>query len=327
MPTKTILQTVVGELDAIKDSSLKRSTSLISASPKISIKDALTLMTKYDILCLPIQSHQDPHRVVNLVNLFDILTYLVNQVSKGFETSPPTSNPSRRKSLDSSTMLNPGVYCKLKEPIENVMSLDPDRESYRLFTCLLTDNLEKVIACFGRGIHRAVVFDQDGAPKHILTQMDIIRHLKAHTELLPAAIDCQKTIVELELFSKKSITLVEENTLATSAFKIMAENRYTSVVIVDSTSGKAISNLSASSLRGLTSNNIDQITLPVKDFMRVSPRGPRPLVICLPTYKFWDLVDALVDNNSHHAWLVDQNHRPYASISPTDILHLISSCR
>lgn len=141
---KTIQQVLVRELDNISETESPK--PLITASPKISIKDALTLMARSNILCLPIQSHQDTNRVVNLVNLFDILTYLVQEVSKSFEnfTQIQRSDSAKRRSLESSTMLNPEIYRKLKEPIENVMTLDAERESYRLFTCSISDSLEKV---------------------------------------------------------------------------------------------------------------------------------------------------------------------------------------
>ncbi|KAJ9062042.1 hypothetical protein DSO57_1014896 [Entomophthora muscae] len=326
---KTIFQTCVGELDNIRNTETNQPKALITAPPKIPIKDVLTLMAKNNILCLPIQSHQDANRVVNLVNLFDILTYLVQEVSKSVGNISQSQKPDIhwRRTLDSSTMLSPEIYRKLKEPIENVMTLDSERESYRLFTCSISDTLKKVISAFGSGIHRAVVLDSEGNPKHILTQMDIVRHLNAHPELLPAEIDTKKDLMELGLYSKKNITFVDENTATISAYRQMADNRFTSLVVIDSQSGKVISNLSASSLRGLNSNNLEQILLPVKRFMKESPRGLRPLVFCPSTYKFWELIVALVTKNSHHAWLVDDNHKPCSSISPTDIFRLVASCK
>lgn len=77
------------------------------------------------------------------------------------------------------------------------------------------------------------MIDADGSPKHILTQLDIIRHLKAHPELLPAKIDSEKTLKDLGLFSRNDVTLVKESTITISAYRLMAENRFTSVVVID----------------------------------------------------------------------------------------------
>ena len=83
--------------------------SLIAISPVTSIRTALQLLQNNKITSLPICSH-DSTQVVSIINLFDILLYLV-----GGEDS--------NNQLDKTTQ-------KLDDSIENVLGLDTDRESY-----------------------------------------------------------------------------------------------------------------------------------------------------------------------------------------------------
>lgn len=329
MAQKTIFEVNVSELDniqkAIQGIDSKR---FISASPKISIKEALFLMAKNNILCLPIQSHNNPSIVVNLVNLFDILSYITHDLPVNSTILNPTletiqDTKPRRRSLDSSHFLHPECYRRLTDPIESVMTLDSERESYRLYTCSLLDNIVGVISNFSKGLHRAVVTDKDGTPFLVLTQMDILRHIVKNPESLPKEL-YDKRISSLGL-SLNKIIFVKEKELAINAYRLMAENRFTSIVVIDSLTDKILSNLSASSLRGLASNNLDHLILTVQDFMKASPRGQRPLVYCSAEITFWELIELLVSKNVHHAWLVDENEKPYASISPTDILRILKS--
>lgn len=99
------------KITELKPTELKLAQSklpLIAVSPVMSIGTALNLLQNNRITSLPVFSH-DSTQVVSIVNLFDILLYLlVDQ---------------ERVEKDK---------FRLDDPIENVLGLDTDRESYRM---------------------------------------------------------------------------------------------------------------------------------------------------------------------------------------------------
>ncbi len=99
----------------IKGSNFK--PSLIVERPDITVRQALKTMALHNITSLPIYSH-DSDNIVTIVNLIDVLNYIIREAVAD-EKLPST--------LDSEKSHN------LNNPIEVVMTLDSDKESYRIF--------------------------------------------------------------------------------------------------------------------------------------------------------------------------------------------------
>src|ERR1700733_11567109 len=98
----------------IKGSSDK--PSLIAEKPDVTVREALKAMEKHNITSLPIYSH-DSDNIVTIVNLIDVLNYIIKEAVAD-EKLPSV--------LDSEKSHN------LNNQIEVVMTLDSDRESYRI---------------------------------------------------------------------------------------------------------------------------------------------------------------------------------------------------
>jgi signal-transduction protein with cAMP-binding, CBS, and nucleotidyltransferase domain len=93
---------------------------LIAVQPNIPIRDALDVMSRNSITSLPIYSHSST-QITSIVNLFDILIHLVK---------------------DSVTLeFDEEEFRRLSEPLENVLGLDGDMESYRLHKSYDDDEL------------------------------------------------------------------------------------------------------------------------------------------------------------------------------------------
>lgn len=97
----------------------KNKRALIAVSPTVSIQTALNLMHTNKITSLPIFSH-DSTQIVSIINLFDILLYLVG----------------------SADVINKEKFT-LSDPVENVLGLESDRESYWLHK---TDSQDTLLA-------------------------------------------------------------------------------------------------------------------------------------------------------------------------------------
>lgn len=94
--------------------------ALIVVQPTIQIRDALDVLSRNGITSLPIYSHSGT-QITSIVNLFDILIHLVKD--------------SKTPNFDQEE------FGKLSEPLEYVLGLDGDMESYRLFKSYDSDEL------------------------------------------------------------------------------------------------------------------------------------------------------------------------------------------
>jgi CBS domain-containing protein len=110
---------IITELRPIDLSLAESKPALIAVSPTVSIQTALSLMSTNKITSLPVFSHNNTE-VVSIVNLFDILLYLVGENTGSIEKGK----------------------LKLNDPVENVLGLDSDRESYRMHK---TDRKDKLL--------------------------------------------------------------------------------------------------------------------------------------------------------------------------------------
>lgn len=129
--THTKMSCIITELRPIDLSLAEAKPALIAVSPTVSIQTALTKMSSNKITSLPVFSHNNTE-VVSIVNLFDILLYLVGENQGSIEKEK----------------------LRLNDPVERVLGLDSDRESYRMHKIDRKDKLIEVKLC----IHRNAYF-------------------------------------------------------------------------------------------------------------------------------------------------------------------------
>jgi CBS domain-containing protein len=110
---------LITELRPIDLSLAETKPALIAVSPTVSIQTALNLMSHNKITSLPMYSHKNTD-IVSIINLLDILLYLV----QGKEIEKEQLN--------------------LQDPVESVLGLDIDRESYRMHKVDRSDRLIEV---------------------------------------------------------------------------------------------------------------------------------------------------------------------------------------
>lgn len=125
---------IITDLRPIDLSLAESKPALIAVSPTVSIQTALSKMQHNKITSLPVFSHNNTE-VVSIVNLFDILLYLVGE---------STSTIEKEK-------------LRLGDPVENVLGLDTDRESYRIHKVDRKDKLIEVNVCLVKYNTRANV--------------------------------------------------------------------------------------------------------------------------------------------------------------------------
>ncbi|CAG8530226.1 4992_t:CDS:2 [Acaulospora morrowiae] len=281
--------------------------TLIAASPVISIRQALKTMSIHNITSLPIYSH-DSKNIVNIVNFVDVLYYVTEKVVAG-ENLPNHLKDS-----------------KLDDHIEAVMTLDTERESYRILKTDANDNIKSLLEAFSRGIHRSLVIDYTNKTEpYILTQTDIIRYVYAHPESLPS-IDFDSSLKSLGLAEKKHEVVVGyDNEIALNLYRRMSEKNLTGIPIINSEE-KLIGNLSVSDLRGLSYESIENLALPVLKFLETLSNSETSLnAISVSEHaSLREVLRLIVTNRIHRVWIVSEDCKVRGIVSLTDLIQLFS---
>ncbi|CAJ0761540.1 13487_t:CDS:2 [Entrophospora sp. SA101] len=280
MSTKKLSEVIPLE---IKDTA--KNLGLIAAKPIISVRSALKTMADNNITSLPIYSHVS-EEIVNIVNLVDILNYIIKEAVAD-EKLPTSINSERIINLD--------------KPIEIVMTLDSDRESYRIFKSDANEGLHDTLTAFSKGVHRSLVIDYTGKINpYILTQTDIIKYVYKHPESVPD-IDFNLSLKSLGLFSedkKEEVVVGYVNETALNVYRRMAFKNLIGIPIVDR---QLFGNLSVSDLRGLSYKSIDHLVLPVLDFLKLLPNSENILNPKTATYdtSLKEVIEIIVENHIH----------------------------
>ncbi|RUP47149.1 hypothetical protein BC936DRAFT_146077 [Jimgerdemannia flammicorona] len=271
---------------------------LIAASPTTTVRQVLTLMAEHNITSLPLRSHNSD-AIVSIVNVYDVATYIINAAC--FTEINP-------QSLDSEKL------ARLDDPIENVLGLETERESYRIFKTDAHEPLYETLAAFSRGIHRSLVIDYTitgtPAPPWLLSQTDIIRYINKHPESIAAlGIDLDAPLADVPglLHPDREVVSAREDESALNVYRKMAQAEKLGIAVVDR-DDNLVANLSASDLRSIDFKAFDNLILPVLEFLKViatNPSRPLALITATPKTTLRDLVRALTENDVHRVWVVE----------------------
>ncbi|KAI8991196.1 hypothetical protein BDF20DRAFT_843240 [Mycotypha africana] len=300
---------LITELRPIDLSLAKSKPTLIAASPTVSIRTALMKMHRNKITSLPVFSHQNCTDIMSIVNLFDILLYLVND-SKCHDTTIQKEN-----------------LKKLDDPIELVLGLDSDRESYRIHKLDRKDKLIEALRSFASGTHRALVmnFDTNDEP-WILSQTDIIQHIVRHPDSVSGLLDLNCPVRDMPLMIQKQQKLItaKESETALHVYRFMAEKNLSGVPVVNE-QGEFIGDLCVEDLPAANLENIGQMTLSCKEYIKFTSDYLTPSVTSSnSTLK--DIMNIMIKTDTHRVWILEDK-KVISVVTMSDIMALLCSNR
>ncbi|KAI8139108.1 hypothetical protein BJV82DRAFT_672972 [Fennellomyces sp. T-0311] len=277
--------------------------SLIAVSPVTSIRTALTLLQNNKITSLPIFSH-DSTQIVSIINLFDILLYLIG----GSDTVDKTTS-------------------KLDDSVENVLGLDTDRESYWMHKTDSQDTLFDTLHAFASGAHRSLVIDYRN-PKNgqwLLSQTDIIRHIYHYPDSIKNILDVNKSVGELGFDKKPPLVSVAASQSALSGYKLLAEKNLSGVPIVDE-HGNLVGDLCLEDLPGANLDTFDKLTLPCVEYIQ-HRQDTLALPVATPATTLRNIIETMLNLDTHRVWIKESegSGKVIGVISMSDIFSLL--CR
>ncbi|KAI9310375.1 hypothetical protein BX666DRAFT_1870091 [Dichotomocladium elegans] len=279
--------------------------SLIAVSPVVSIQTALNLLQNNKITSLPVFSH-DSTQVVSIVNLFDILLYLVG----GSDTVSKTTS-------------------KLNDPIENVLGLDTDRESYWMHKSDSQDTLYDTLRAFASGVHRSLVIDyiNPNEGTWLLSQTDIIRHIYNSPECIEGLVDIDATVSSLGFDKKPPLVSVSASQSALSGYRLVAEKNLSGVPIVDE-NGNLLGDLCLEDLPGANLDTFEQLTLPCIEYIKYHLDTIK-LPVGTPETTLREILTIMVKQDAHRVWIKQnrESSKVIGVISMSDIIGLLCKKR
>ncbi|KAI8372268.1 hypothetical protein EDC96DRAFT_439104 [Choanephora cucurbitarum] len=249
------------------------------------------------ITSLPVFSHNSTE-VVSIINLFDILIYLVGHNDKSIEKEK----------------------LKVNDPVEHVLGLDSDRESYRIHKVHFEDRLLETLRAFASGNHRALVIDfyQQEKKPWILSQTDIIRHIINHPDSVSGLLDLDSCIQNL--ISNQALVTVSETETALDVYRLMAEKNLSAIPVVDQ-HGEFKGDLCVEDLPSANLEHIDQLTLSCQEYIKVVSGHLLPTT-ATPDTTLRAILDSMIKQDTHRVWILDAN-KVTGVVTMSDIMSLL----
>ncbi|KAI8051430.1 hypothetical protein BDF22DRAFT_690691 [Syncephalis plumigaleata] len=292
---------------------------LIAVPPSTTVRAAMELLHTYNITALPVYSHDRPGVIVNIVNTFDLLDYVVSFSQQHCVGREETVGAARIQQISN---------LKLNANIEAVMTLDSDRESYRLIEQERHDALDTLLKAFSAGGHYAIVVDQrsitDPLPPALLTQTDIVRFAARYPDCL-RGLNLDAPLTTFECFNdKQAIVSVQEDQTALDAFAIMRQHNLTCVAVLNA-QGELVANLRAFDAGFVAASELSILYRSVIEFLKMATNATLMPVCCSPMASVRELLNGMVRARTHYVWVVDEARRPKQVISLTDMVRWLSA--
>lgn len=302
-------------------------TELVLIDSEATLEEASLVLAKNSLLSAPVFD-KAAGKYVGLLDIFDLVAFVV--------FSPI---------LDSAHQKEEEEYFKYKAQRwkkDTVGDLLRGQHQVRrnIHLCHPGETLDTLMEALSRGgAHRGLLFEkgEGGAkfskdPIHLFTQSNIIAFLQKNQDKLGHIL--QTRLEELGLvnpeFPSKELITISNTETALAGFTKVFENRKSHAVAVVDAERRLIANISASDLRGITSEALPQLLLNVEEFLRKragsdsesNNRLQHP-VTCSSRATIGELLDSIVTAKVHRVWVVDSAQRPLRAITLEDILHAL----
>ncbi|KAI8874275.1 CBS-domain-containing protein [Ramicandelaber brevisporus] len=285
--------------------------ALVAATTETTVRDALALLAEHSILSLPVYSGFRPGEITAIISIVDILIYL---------TGGDLATSADMTKFDAAVAED-----RLGHTVERTLTLDSDRESYRVARYECIEPLRDAIRAMGSGgLHRVLVVDVDGRgsgkqPPVLLSQTDVVRYIELHPDCV-SSLDLDSSVEDC--LKQLLVTVPSDSTTALTAVRRIASDKVGAVAVIDA-DGRIVANFSASDCRGLVNTTLSALNMPVLEFLsRVTATQKAP-VVCTPGSTLRQVIEVMHVNNIHRVWVVDDEKKPTGVITLTDVLRLV----
>lgn len=277
---------------------------LVFATEETTIAQGLELLGKRNITSLPIMSKD--HKPLGIVSIFDVTSFIAFGI------------------FDNGVLNKAKLEEKMNHPISGLIG--GHEEGKNLWIYGGDTPLSKVTEPMSKGVHRALVLqrvDEQNQPIYrIITQTDVVRHFLHYGECYP---DVKKSLEDLNLASAAGtfVNTMKATDTTLHGLTIMQQKDVAALPVVDE-NGSIITTLSASDLRGLTKAEVENLSLPVLEYLKGRRNGRLTVpVTCFPTDNLFLMMMKALAAQVHRLWVVDSKNTPIGVVSLSDMINIL----
>jgi len=292
--------------DLVKD---RKAATVVSTDA--SQREVLRLLSEGKFLSVPVRARDG-----NITAIIDVSHFFLPFLLNNAFRKPQEVKESKLKEV---------LEASLNKPISAILPSGPkdqggysvewiSLESKQFLSFSPSERLHKVLEAFSQGHHRVIV--SEGEIAKLYSQSDLVAYL--HKGGLGGEI--LKSPVENIVRTDKKLKTVTASTQTLAAFReLLINNHGASPVIIDD--GRIVGTLSISDLRGLGSDDVKDLLLPLSDYLK-KKGGARAISIAAST-SLSDAISLIVKNRVHRAWITDAGSKPLGVLSLTDIIKAV----
>jgi len=266
---------------------------LIFAKEDDSVSFVLDLLTKKEILAVPVKSHHNT--LLATVDMLDLIAYCASSFSTGESQSEFGSVP--LKSMIGISGRNPFVKVFYKSPFIEILHL-----------------LSK------GNIHRVIATNEDNGAIGFVTQFQMIEFL-------------HKNWKNLNVEAKKSVTWkkqvgviqIQQTESVLRAFQLIVSKGVSGIAVVDH-NGVLVGGLSANDLKRTRATSSDELLKdlkePIQKFLKEFIKVPKafPATVKSSNTSLEHILGLVVSEHVHRVFVVDEKGCPVQVISLGDII-------
>jgi CBS-domain-containing membrane protein len=302
----------------------KESNTIIYLDENSSVHDALQVLAKNNLISAPVRV-SDAVDWLGFIDCLDILRLAIHMYTNGSNNiaedlkkidKPEWSSWCR----DINTMQHRDVRFGLT-PLKKLIAGRPV-DTF----CPINDMgsvHELIEGILAKGAHRAPVMDDRNDIKAIITQSDIVQLLFNNMDVLGDM--KEKSIQELKIGTHEVISMSIE-AQAIHAFYLMIYHRVHAVALTHGSSGKLVANLSASDIKGLASENLSSLLLPVKKYLNAHAKLKGVAISVKNDSTLEELITKFALFRVHHVWMLDEQDRAVGVIGLADLMKFCNKC-
>jgi CBS domain-containing protein len=287
---------------------------VITVDKTASLQSVLELLSKHDIRSLPVVDTTNGDKLLGVVDMVDIVTFVVRFAEECL------SLPAAKRNFEWFTQ----QLDQTGQDISQIAGLShknpyiPVQSGTSIF-----DIIQIMVSC---GVQRVPVINPQNHLENFVTQSAFVEFFAKHLNSFGELGEC--TLSELG-FKPKQVHAVKENATAIESFKLMSTHKITGVPVVD-LEGEIITNISSKELRHILTDPhfFDKLQLPTerfvsdlksKTFLHKS-ETMYPKICCHFSDKFSTVLNKLAATKIHRIYVVDAYQRPIGVISLDDIV-------
>lgn len=287
---------------------------VITVDKKTPLPDVLNLLSEHDIRSLPIVDSENNDKLVGVVDMLDIVTFVVRFAQECYNL------PAAKRNLEwfSQQLEASGQNISHIAGLSHKNQCIPVQSAATIFDIMQIMSTSKV--------QRVPVLNAQDKLENFITQSSFVEYFAKNSAKLGHFEEC--TLSELG-FKRKTVHCVKENATAIEAFKQMSEYKITGVPIVD-VEGEIITNVSSKELRHVLTDPhfFDKLQLPAEKFVSElksktflhKTETMYPKICCKFSSKFGEVLHKLAATKIHRIYVVDESEHPIGVISLDDIV-------